>query len=111
MIPLKITPWALAARSIKRELKIAFPEMKFSVKSQSYAHGNNVRVSWKGLLNRHEVENIIAKYEHGSFNPSDDLYTYKYTAFHKEFGSAKYVFATQNYTDINQNEDLESKPQ
>ena len=109
MTPLKISSQALAARSIKQELKKLFHETKFSVTSQSYANGDSIYVQWSGLPSTKEVNAVIKKYQHGDFNPIDDLYTYKFTPFHKEFGSSKYVLTIHRRSEINPNEDLEVK--
>lgn len=78
----------IAAKNIRAELKAAFPSVKFSVKSESFAGGNAVDVSWDGLPSRDEVNAIVKKYQHGSFDGMTDCYEYKKAG---EYGSAQFV--------------------
>jgi hypothetical protein len=83
---------ALAAANIRRELKAAFPGIKFSVRSDSYSGGDSVDICWELGPTSREVEAITGKYQEGTFNGMIDLYEYdsdrSWTA---KYGSAKYV--------------------
>lgn len=83
---------ALAAKNIKIELKRAFSGQKFSVTKR----GNSINISWEDGPTQAEVNKITGKYEHGYFDPMNDLYEYQYSSWCDVFGSAKYV--TENRT-------------
>lgn len=67
---------AQCAALIRKELKAAFPAIKFSVTSDNFAGGNAVRVSYADGVMRDTVESLLSKYQHGSFNGMDDIYEY-----------------------------------
>lgn len=67
---------ATAAAQIRAELKSAFPGIKFSVKSSSYAGGDSVRIEWENGPTSNQVNKIVDKYQYGSFNPMEDIYEY-----------------------------------
>ena len=78
---------AIAAKNIKAELKIAFPETKFSVRSDR----SSVNVSWTDGPTTNCVQSITSKYEEGSFNGMEDIYEYD-REVDTSYGSARYVF-------------------
>ncbi len=83
----------IAARNIRKELKQAFPRIKFSVRSRG---GDAVYVNWSLGPTQKEVESVIGKYERGYFDGSDDCYKYDKDNIYPElFGGAKYVVATR----------------
>jgi Large polyvalent protein associated domain 29 len=88
---------ALAAANIRRELKAAFPTIKFAIHSKSYSGGDSVDIRWELGPTSKEVEAITNKYQEGTFNGMIDLYECdndrSWTA---KYGSAKYVFAKRN---------------
>jgi len=93
----KISHYALGAKNIKVELAKAFPGIKFSAKSESYSGGNSIRVSWVDGPVEAEVNKIIRKYQEGSFDGMDDLYSYdKSNVWPDVFGGAKYVSGSRN---------------
>jgi hypothetical protein len=81
----------VGAGNIKKELALSFPGVKFSVKSESFSGGNAIRVSWTDGPTEEQVSKKIGKYQEGSFNPCDDLYSYSGAAWTEVFGGAKYV--------------------
>lgn len=85
----------LAAKSIRAELKMKYPDVKFSVRSHSFANGNSVDVMWAGGPSSEEVRALTRKYEEGSFDGMTDSYERDEDPQHQEFhrlrGSAKYV--------------------
>lgn len=84
------TEAAQAAKTIKQELAGQWPKIKFSVKSDNYAGGNSVDVRWAFGPTARQVEAVIQKYQHGSFDGMTDCYNYSPTTTRV---SAKYVFA------------------
>ena len=91
--------YVIAAKNCRVELKRAFPGVKFSVRSESYAGGNSIWACWTDGPTSKDVDAIIQKYSGGSFDGMDDLYTYAATAWTDAFGDAKYVFANRHYSD------------
>ena len=68
---------AIAAGAIRAELKKNFPEIKFCVRSENYAGGDAVRISYDNGVPSDSVQNIADKYQEGNFNGMIDLYEYK----------------------------------
>jgi hypothetical protein len=89
----KSTPHAEAAKLIRKELKQAFPPIKFSVISRSYAGGSSIDVSWTNGPTFDQVNSIIKKYEYGSFDPRTDMYSY--TNSRKDIPQVQYAFANR----------------
>lgn len=89
------TEAALAAKAIKSELKIAFPQIKFSVKSENFAGGDAVRIHYTDGVPTKVVEKITNKYQSGSFDGMTDMY--EYTNSREDIPQAKYV---QVYRDV-----------
>ena len=83
----------LGAKNIRAELKEAFPNSKFSVRSKSYSMGCNYNISCKsGDVSREEMDNITHKYQYGNFNGMIDCYEYSSSDFTDIYGGAKFVF-------------------
>lgn len=61
------------AKMIRAALKVAFPSVKFSVKSHSYAGGSSIRVSWYAGPNSAQVEKITKAFEGSGFDGMCDL--------------------------------------
>lgn len=87
-----------ATKNIRTELKAAFPGVKFSVTSSRYSGGDSIRVSWTDGPCADRVEAITKKYQAGSFDGMQDLYTYDDDAFNDAFGDARYVHTTRSYS-------------
>ena len=88
----------IAAKNMRIELKLAFPGIKFSVKSSKYSGGNSIRVSYEDGPLREEVESIVNKYAYGNFDGMDDSYKYSDNAFADLFGGSYYVFVERSYS-------------
>lgn len=90
---------AMAAANIRRELRRAFPAVKFSVTSDSFSGGNSVDIHWTDGPTTDQVKAITGKYEEGSFDGMTDSYTYDHdNVFPEIFGGAKYVMEQRAYT-------------
>ena len=85
----KSSSHAAASAAIKAELAKAFPHVKFSVRSSSFAGGNSVDISWTDGATVEQVEAISDKYQYGSFNGMEDIY--EYTNRRDDIPQAKYV--------------------
>lgn len=82
---------AHGAGNIRRELKVAFPGVKFSVTSKSYSGGDSIDIAWVDGPTTGRVEKIVGKYAEGHFDGMDDSYSYSRDQFPRVFGGAKYV--------------------
>lgn len=94
---------AAAAKALKKELTRAFPGVKFSVKTKNYSMGNSISVHWNNGPTTKQVERFADKYQKGSFDGMQDLYTYEPTLIVdsadgqlKELGGAKYVHTSRS---------------
>ncbi len=88
----------LAAKNIRRELKAAFPKVKFSVRSESYTGGDNINVGWTDGPTVEQVEKITAKYSGGDFDGMTDSYNYSRSPWTEVYGSTKYLFENRKYS-------------
>ena len=61
------------AKLIRVALKKAFPAVKFSVRSDSYAGGASIRVKWLDGPLAKEVEKVVKSYSSGGFDGSIDM--------------------------------------
>lgn len=84
-----------AAKNVRRDLKKAFPGVKFSVKS-SY---DTINVSWQDGPTRPEVEAVISKYENGTFDGMTDCFNFDTSPFNEVFGGCRYTFAQREHSD------------
>ncbi len=87
---------ALGAANIRKELKLKFPKIKFSVTSDSYSGGCSIDISWDDAVLTEEIEKIVNKYEQGSFDGMTDCYNYRNSQFIDLFGGAKYVMTNRH---------------
>lgn len=71
-----MTEHAQAAKAIRQELKKAFPNIKFTVRSSSFSMGDDVRIDYVNGVPSKEVEKIVNKYQAGQFDGMQDLYEY-----------------------------------
>lgn len=88
-----------AAKNMRRELKEAFPGIKFSVKTKKYSGGDSIRVSWTDGPTEKRVTDIIDRYQEGHFDGMIDCYEYNDSVFCSTFGGTKYVFANREFSD------------
>ena len=82
------TESAKAALMIKTILKREYPSVRFSVRSDNFANGNSVRISWVDGVPTKEIEGFARQFESGTFDGMTDCYNYDNTANHPQ---AKYV--------------------
>ncbi len=85
---------ALAAKAARKELKISFPTIKFSVTSETYSMGDSVNIYWTDGPTRTQVDEITKKYQEGHFDGMIDCYEYSNT--NDNLPQVKYVMATRN---------------
>ncbi len=86
----------VAAENIRRELKRAFPGVKFSVTSK----GNCVDVRWTCGPTVKQVKALVDRHQGGHFDGMQDLYeSDPDSTFADVFGKAKYVSCQRDYND------------
>ena len=81
----------VATKNIRIELKQMFPDVKFSIKSRTFANGDAIDVSWEYGPQVAQVRKTIEKYQYGEFDGRSDTYTHKLSMFNDLFGGVKYV--------------------
>jgi len=89
---------AMGAKNLKTELTRIFSGIKFSTRSDSYAGGDSIYVSWTDGPTDDEVKKISHKYQEGSFDGMVDLYTSNHAAWPEVFGGAKYVSESRHFS-------------
>ena len=86
---------ARAAANLRKELPIAFPNTKFSVRSDSASMTNSVNYRWTLGPTAKAVADVADKYEYGRFDGMQDLAFNDTSAFgeavEQVLGRAKYV--------------------
>ncbi len=85
------TPAAQAAALLRKEIKAAYPGVKFTCTSENYSNGCSVRV---GVIDQpreifEAIQALASKYQYGKFNGMEDIYEYNNVL---EIPQAKYVF-------------------
>jgi len=88
---------AAAAQQIREKLKAAFPDVKFSVTSESYSGGNSVHVEWTDGPTTSMVENISGAYQYGHFDGMTD--SYDYSNSRDDIPQVKYVQERRTMSD------------
>jgi hypothetical protein len=86
----------IGAANMRRQLKGAFPGVKFSVRSQSYSGGCSIHVEWEDGPTSQQVSEITSRYEKCSFDGMQDLKERKKNPFSDVFGGADFVFTRRN---------------
>ena len=93
LTPMSETPgksrWAAGAANLRKHLKRAFPDVKFSVKSSSFANGCSIDIAWTDSPTSTEVAKIAESYS----------YRYSHEAFSSVFGGAKYIGTNRTISD------------
>lgn len=88
--PRKRTEVAEAASEIRKVLKMAFPGINFSVKSENYSGGDSIRVNWENGPTVKQVNRYTKDFEYGSFNGMEDIY--EINNRNKNIPQTKYLF-------------------
>jgi len=91
------TTSAICANLIKKELKKAFPNTIFKVKSDNFAGGDSVHISYSDGPGEEKVNEIVKKYQSGSFDGMTDMY--EYTNSRDDVLQAKYVSVSRSFSD------------
>lgn len=89
-----------ATKNIRKELKKAFPGIKFSVNSSGYSGGNSIDVRWIDGPTVKDIQALIGKYEKGNFDGMTDSYNYdRRNVWVEVFGGTKYLNTRRSYSD------------
>lgn len=94
-----------AAKQIKAELKAAFPSVKFSVKSDIFSGGDAVRIRYEDGPTTKQVDEIVGKFQEGSFNSYEDLY--EYDNRNEDLPQVKYVQVARDKSEAKKAEVME----
>ena len=84
------------AAAIREELKKVMPQIKFSVRSESFSGGDAVRVSWENGPTVAQVDAITNKYAYGRF---DSMTDYSYSEHTENLPQAKYVTTYREFAE------------
>lgn len=97
------TQSALCARDIKQLLKKHFPTVAFSVRSDNFANGNSVDISWNLGPTTDEVEKFVNQYQYGHFDGMIDMY--EHSNMRDDINQTKFVMCHRDYKT---NEEIEN---
>lgn len=81
------------AENLRRELREAFPDMKFSIRYKSFSGGDAIHIRYTDGMSQDKVERIARKYAYDGSNCDlmTDYFEYDRTPFNEIFGGAKFV--------------------
>lgn len=85
----------LVAINLRRQMKKAFPGVKFSVTMDGY---DSVRIAWTDGPTKTLVSETSDQYRAGSFDGMNDIYEYSRSPWTSVFGGVKYVSVTRSHT-------------
>jgi hypothetical protein len=110
----KMTEHARTAKAIRKELKKNFPDVKFSVRGNSFAGGDDVRIEWTDGPSEKAVEKVVNKYQYGDFDGMRDIY--EYTNTREDIPQVKYVLCHRTLSaeymiKLLQKHDIEARPE
>ncbi|MFT2794021.1 LPD29 domain-containing protein [Serratia sp. T13T92] len=88
---------AQVTANIRKELKAAYPGVKFSVRVR---HTDSVTVIWTDGPKEDDIKTIVGKYRVGHFNSMEDIYEYCETPFNKVYGGVSYLFTNREFSDV-----------
>lgn len=97
----ELTPWAATAKEIRKELRAKWPNVRFRVRSESFAGGSAVDIYWTDGPTREQVRDVVGKYEYGYFdgmtdcyyitNRRDDIPQVKFVQLHRKLSPARMI--------------------
>lgn len=95
----ELTDAAITAKAIRKELKEIFKTIKFSIRSKTYAGGDNVTIEWTDGPSEKMVRKIADKYEGGTFDPYTDYHGWDSTGIPEGIPGVHFIFYTHNTTE------------
>ena len=90
---------ALGAANLRRVLARAFPGHSFSVRSDCFAGGDSIDVTWIDGPTAAEVDAIADSFQESDFNSMEDISESRHALFPELFGGAKYVHDHRTVSD------------
>ena len=93
----KMTEHAQVAKMIRKDLKEAYPLVKFSVTSKSFANGDSVSIKWENGPTTEMIKSITNRYQAGDFNAMEDIYEYDHSK--ADTPTVKYVMQNRIISD------------
>jgi hypothetical protein len=69
-----MTQSAQTAAIIRKMLKKTYPHITFSVRSDNFANGNSVNVSWTDGIPTSAIDSFLRQFEQGTFDGMTDCY-------------------------------------
>lgn len=92
---------AKPAHNLRKELRTAFPSVKFSVRYKSFSGGDEITVSYEDAPTVEEVETVANKYAYDSSqcDVMTDYYDFQPTEFIRTFGGAKFVMVRRDMSE------------
>lgn len=100
--PRRYLSCAETAKLVRKALKEAFPEIKFSVRSDTYSGGASIRVRWTGGPITSQVEAIAKVFEGADFDGMTDYKSHNSHALDGEpvsFG-ADFIFCNRDSDNV-----------
>lgn len=85
-----------AAKAIRKDLKNAFPNVTFSIRSSGRV-SDSVTISWTDGPCSNEIRNLLKKYELGAFIGNDD--SYHYSNKRNDVPQVEYIFTNREYSE------------
>lgn len=82
--------------NLRRELKAAWPGVKFSVRKRGY---DSVSVNWTDGPTEEQVKTITGKYRDSYFDGMQDMSVSCSSPFNEVYGGVGYVFVDREYSD------------
>ena len=96
---------AETAKLVRQALKVVFPGIKFSVRSNTYSGGASIDVGWFNGPTENEVKKITDRYEGADFDGMIDRKTYHTSTLIAEDGTARkvhhgadFIFTNRHYS-------------
>jgi hypothetical protein len=87
---------ALGAANIRKELKLKWPNVKFSIRSESYSMGCSINISWTDAITTEKVDAVTNKYQYGTFDAMTDCAGSIDSQFIDLFGGARFVHTSRH---------------
>jgi len=87
------TEAANCAAAIRRVLTLAFPTVKFRIRSENFSGGDSVSIHYTDGPTAEAVEALVNVYQEGDFNGMIDLY--EYTNRREDMPQAKFIMVTR----------------
>lgn len=84
--------------NLKKELKNAFPGVRFSVRYSSFSGGDSLTVKYTDGPTLDKVRTIVDKYQDSHADYTGDFWDYDPSEFNRLFGGAKYVTTDREFS-------------